>query len=184
MISAKWAFKPCQPRDPQTFAISTRPHPQACTGLDDLCFTGPHPPGLPCQRYIRARSLFRWVGQSRPLQDCTSSVLLGHTPRPAMPEIHTHNLCSAGLGPPGPHKPARASFHWTSPPPRPLDACMIFALLVTPPRPATPEIHKHRISIPWAVPSWPTQACTISTRNPVPLRPAKLGTQHTQFSFC
>jgi hypothetical protein len=86
--------------------ISTRPCPQACTisisvllcqvlqdrtGLHQLCFTVPCP--------------------TNPAQDCWISALLGHAPKPAMLEIHTHDLYHAGQCPPGLHKPTQYPLH-------------------------------------------------------------------------
>jgi hypothetical protein len=62
--------------------ISARPCPQVCTGLNDLCFAGPRPQGLPCLRYTHPRSLFCWAVPLRPAKPgthtCTMSILLDY----------------------------------------------------------------------------------------------------------
>jgi hypothetical protein len=57
----------CQASDPETFMISTGPHPQACTGLNDL----------------------HWAAPLTPSQACTIST--GNVPlKPAKLAIHKH----------------------------------------------------------------------------------------------
>jgi hypothetical protein len=147
-ISPGGALKACQAGHPQTFAISTRSSPQAYTGLHDLGFAGPPSLGLPHWRYIHTWPLFCWAGSSKPAQVCRSSVSLGratqactgmhnlrsagHTRKACRAgNTNRHDLCSAGLGPPGLHKPIRSLL------------CQ-----ATPPSPATPEVHTLTISVP------------------------------------
>jgi hypothetical protein len=100
------------------------------------------------------------VPPPRLAQPCIISALLGHTPRPAVPEIQTrmisiplgHNpkacttlqeLRFAGLWPPQPCKISAL----LAMPPRPAEPCKISTLLGHALRHATPEIQTHTISI-------------------------------------
>jgi hypothetical protein len=121
MFSAGLPLKACQAGDPQTFTISTRPHPQACTGLNDLCFAGTAHQA--CHAWDTHMHDLRsaGAGPSRPAQACTSSVSLGCTTQACMISAvlghahkachtkgtHTHYLHSTGLCPPGLHRPAQ-----------------------------------------------------------------------------
>jgi hypothetical protein len=87
MISLRGALKA---KDPQTFTISARPHPQ----------------GLPHWRYKHAQSLFCWASPlslQRPAWSTQS-----HAPKACHAwDTHTHDLHSAGLCSPGLPRPAQ-----------------------------------------------------------------------------
>jgi hypothetical protein len=85
-ISAKQALKACQAGDPQTFTISARPSPQVCTGLHDLCSTGPHHQDLPHRQSIRARSPLHQAMPPRPAKPQATDI---HDLLQAMPsDLH------------------------------------------------------------------------------------------------
>jgi hypothetical protein len=65
------ALRPAKPAI-HTCMISTRLHPQACTGLYDLRSASPHPSGLPSWQYTHTHN-FYCAMPLRPVQDCTVS---------------------------------------------------------------------------------------------------------------
>jgi hypothetical protein len=172
LLSLCWAA-PARPAIPEIHirasSVSLGWACQSCTGLHELCFAGPHLPGLHrpawspfhwavptrpamLEIHTHTQSLFHWATPPRPAQACMISALPGHAPKACHAwDTHMHNLRSAGPCSPGLRRPAQYPL-WK---PVPLS-------------PAKPGTHTHMTTIllghaPQASQAGDAQTCRIST---------------------